>query len=107
MKTLVLGVAGALALESVLSALEIFYGLLSVALFAPLVVGLYRKTPGLKACLAAVALSVPSAVVFHWLTSGEGIWILSPTAFGITVSFATLLLALLPGSRAANFPPRT
>jgi SSS family solute:Na+ symporter len=102
-----LGVAGALALESVLSALEIFYGLLSVALFAPLVVGLYRKTPGLKACLAAVALSVPSAAVFHWLTAGDGIWILSPTAFGITVSFATLLLALLPVKQPTDFPRRT
>jgi len=100
----ILGIAAALTLDSVVSALEIFYGLLSVALFAPLVVGLYRKTPGLKGCLAAVAISVPSAVVFHWLTAGEGIWILSPTAFGITVSFATLLIAVLPSGKCPSLP---
>ncbi len=103
----ILGVAAALALESVISALEVFYGLLSVALFAPLVVGLYRKTPGLKGCLAAVTISVPSAAVFHLLTSGHGIWILSPTAFGIAVSFATLLVALLPGKQKPVFPTRS
>jgi solute:Na+ symporter, SSS family len=81
-----------LLLESVVDALRIFYGLLSVALFAPVVVGLYRTRPGAAGGLAAVLASVAAAGIFHLLTGGAGIGPLSSTAFGILVSF--LLLAL-------------
>jgi solute:Na+ symporter, SSS family len=87
------GVACALLLESVIAALSIFYGLLSVALLAPVTVGLYRARPGGRACLAAIVVSVTAAAVFHLATGGAGLGPLSTTGFGILVSTALLTAA--------------
>jgi len=78
-----LGILLAVLLESVISALSIFYSLLSVALFAPLVVGLYRKYPGGFTCLVSIAVSLAA-------TLGVYLWT-SPTAFGIGISLVILL----------------
>jgi SSS family solute:Na+ symporter len=84
----------AIALPSVISALSIFYGLLSVALFVPLVAGIYFSQPGLKQCLTTILLSLGATVIFHLATAGEGISFLSPTAFGICISAALFAVAM-------------
>jgi len=78
-----LGILLAVLLESVISALSIFYSLLSVALFAPLVVGLYRKYPGGFTCLVSIAVSLAATLGVYLWTEGAGIGWFSPTAFGI------------------------
>jgi SSS family solute:Na+ symporter len=83
----------AVILPSVISALTIFYSLLSVALFVPVLAGLYWSKPGPRTCLQAVLLSVAATIVIHFTTSGEGIFFLSPTALGICVSALSFSLA--------------
>ena len=90
----------AIALPSIISALTIFYSLLSVALFVPLVVGLYSSRPGLKACLYAILVSVSSTVLIHVMTAGAGILFLSPTALGICISALVFLVGLAAGPRS-------
>jgi SSS family solute:Na+ symporter len=53
-----LGIGLALALPSVIGALAIFYTLLSVSLFVPLIAGLYSRRPGSNAALASIAAGV-------------------------------------------------
>jgi SSS family solute:Na+ symporter len=84
----------AVVLPSVIAALSIFYGLLSVALFVPLVFGLYRRiTVSQRAGVLIVGTSVALALVFALLTAGEGWGPMTPTALGILLSAAGFTLA--------------
>jgi solute:Na+ symporter, SSS family len=52
------GVLLAVALPSIISALQIFYTLMAAALFAPLIVGLYSKRPTAARAIVAIVTSV-------------------------------------------------
>jgi len=87
-----LGVALAVLLPSIISALTIFYGLLAVALFMPLLLGLYWRSVSARAALVSILGAVPATLLIDYWTSGQGWGILSPYALGILVG---LLLALV------------
>jgi SSS family solute:Na+ symporter len=53
-----LGVLFAIGLPSIISALQIFYTLMAVALSAPLIVGLYSRRPTAARAIIAIVLSV-------------------------------------------------
>ncbi|MDA2928482.1 sodium:solute symporter family protein, partial [Acidobacteria bacterium AH-259-O06] len=89
----VLAVALAIVLPSVISALTIFYSLISVTFFAPVVFGLYSCGPG-GSCLAVIIISVIATAVVHVITAGSGIWIFSPTALGILLSLLLMSLGM-------------
>lgn len=86
-----LGILCAIQLGSVLEALKLFYGLLSVALFVPVVAGLYHARPGGRVFLWALPASLAAAGLFHVLNDGRPIGPLSSTAVGIVVSAAIIL----------------
>jgi solute:Na+ symporter, SSS family len=85
-----LGVLLSLWLPNVVSALQIFYGLLTAALFVPLVFGLYWKRPGAHAALAAIIAGVTSASCLQAFGSGSGFGLLSPVACGILAAAMTM-----------------
>ncbi|MFQ5930173.1 MAG: sodium:solute symporter family protein [Acidobacteriota bacterium] len=89
----VLGVTLAIVLPSVISALTIFYSLISVTFFAPVVLGLYCSGRG-GSCLAVIIISVVATALIHVITAGSGIWILSPTALGILLSLLLMSLGM-------------
>jgi SSS family solute:Na+ symporter len=53
-----IGVALAIVLPSIISALQVFYTLMAVALSAPLIVGLYSRRPSAARAIAAIVSSV-------------------------------------------------
>jgi SSS family solute:Na+ symporter len=57
------GIGLAIVLPSVIGSLSIFYTLLSVSLFVPVVVGLYTRGPGTAAALAAMTGGVAGVLV--------------------------------------------
>ena len=77
------GVALALWLESILAALTIFYSLLTVTLFVPLLGGLFSTRPGAPAALAAMISGVGLTLATHAATAGAGWGVLTPPAAGI------------------------
>lgn len=95
----VLGTFLALSLPSVISALEIFYSLLSASLFVPLVWGLYNSKPGTGTCIRAIAASLAATITVHFLTGGEGLLMISPLAFGIISSLILFATAWVRESR--------
>ena len=97
----ILAVLAAAALPSVISALEIFYSLLSASLFVPLIWGLYRAKPGPRPCVAAIASALAGTGLIHFLTNGEGVLHLSPVAWGILLSLA-LFLVTCAGNRSRH-----
>ncbi len=88
----VLGVAIAILFESIIGALTIFYSLLSVSLFVPVVAGLHAK--GLRAAeaLAGIAFGVSTLLAVHLRTGGRGYGIWNPTLVGLVASAVAFVL---------------
>ena len=80
------GTALALWLGSILKALLVFYSLLVVTLFVPLVAGLYSTRPTSHTALASIVLAIPATLAIHIATQGKGFGIITPVAAGILVS---------------------
>jgi SSS family solute:Na+ symporter len=84
-----LGTVVAILLPSIVAALTLFYSLVSVALFVPVVAGLYSRRPDARAALAAIVVSVPVTVLLH-LAVGDRILGLNPFVIGMTASLLVL-----------------
>ena len=82
----VLGVGLALVLSTVISSLTIFYSLLSVSLFVPVVAGLCTRSPGLPEALAAIGAGVAALLVARLAGTAEVARLFDPTLIGIVVS---------------------
>jgi SSS family solute:Na+ symporter len=76
------GVALAVLLPSVVAALTVFYGLLTVVLLVPLLAGLYLRFPTAGAALITMVTGGAVALAAHLLTGGRGLGILNPVALG-------------------------
>ena len=87
----ILAVLMAIVLPSIIQGLTIFYGLLGVALFVPILAGLYSKVPKGRTAVWTVVGSVAVTVVVYVLTDGAGIGILTPYAIGIVCALALML----------------
>jgi SSS family solute:Na+ symporter len=99
-----LSVLLALWLPNVVSALQIFYGLLTAALFVPLIFGLYWKRPQSRAALAAIVAGVGSASGVQAFRSGAGFGLLSPVACGILAAAVTMILVAIWQKEATDVP---
>jgi solute:Na+ symporter, SSS family len=95
----VVGVALAIALGSVLKALEIFYSLLSVSLFVPILAGLYVRRAGTREALASIACGVATMVVVQFATGGRGILGVTPALAGLAASALGFAGAFISRSR--------
>lgn len=94
------GVGIALWLDSIISALVVFYSLLTVTLFAPLLAGLFWSRPRAGSALAGIAAGVPVTVAVHAVTGGDGWGALTPTVAGIGVGAVFYVLFALRSREA-------
>src|SRR3954447_22374247 len=99
------GVLLAIALGSVLNALTIFYTLLGVSLFVPILAGLYVRRAGTPEALASIGCGVAAMLVLQFATAGAGLWGLTPALAGITAAAIGFTVVLL--SRSRVYEPRT
>ena len=92
----------ALLLETVQSALAIFYSLLGVSLLVPVVGGLYLRRAGAREALAAIVAGNLTLLVVRFALPQSLAWI-DPTVAGLVASAAAFLLTcaarILPGPR--------
>ena len=92
-----LGIAFAVVAPSVIGALTIFYTLLSVCLFVPIVAGLFLPRIGTREAMASIAAGVPLTLVLHFATGGRGLGPLPPALAGIGAAvLAAVVVALVP-----------
>ncbi len=94
-----LGVMLAVAAESVVDAMAIFYTLLSVSLFVPIMAGLYLRRVGTPEILAAVVTGV-GAVLVTQFTASDG------TFEGLTPAMTGLLLSVAAAGTVGAVRPR-
>ncbi|HEX7778283.1 MAG TPA: sodium:solute symporter family protein [Vicinamibacterales bacterium] len=78
--------------DSVVSALTMFYSLMVVTLFAPIVGGLFFPRAGRWAALAAMIVGVGTLVATHLATGGLGYGWVTPPFLGLVASAITYLI---------------
>jgi len=91
----VLGVLLSIYLVTIVQAMTVFYSLLGVSLFVPVLGGLYIRRAGQTEALAAIAAGVITLLVVRFGVVGRPLW-LDPTLAGIVmaaVAFAVTLVA--------------
>lgn len=92
------GAAGttlAIVLGSVVSALTIFYTLIGVSLFVPIVAGLCVRRTSNAGALASIAAGVCGAVVVQAATGGRGWGAISPAIAGLAAATCAWALTLI------------
>ncbi|WP_213805092.1 sodium:solute symporter family protein [Granulicella sp. dw_53] len=87
----VLGILLATLLPSIITAVSIFYGLIAVSLFVPVVAGLYSRRVLSTAAISSILSAVAATVVTMRLTANHGVGLLSPQAVGIVTAAVVML----------------
>ncbi|CUH97373.1 putative membrane protein [Propionispora sp. 2/2-37] len=95
--TVAAGVSGAglaILLPNVISALSIFYSLMSVSLTAPLLFGLFSKRPGTTAAFASAITGIISTVLLQFGYAGKGLGILNAQSTGILLTILVMIVMM-------------
>lgn len=90
-----LGTAIAIVSPSVIGVLSIFYTLLGVSLFVPILGGLFVPRASTREAMSAIVAGVGGMLAVHLSTGGRGFGWISPALIGLmaaTAAFGTLLL---------------
>ena len=90
------GIGLAIVLPSVIGSLSVFYTLLSVSLFVPIVVGLYTRRPGTAAALVAMAGGVAGVLAVRFGWAPEGAWA-TPYTIGLAGAAAGYVIGMALG----------
>lgn len=88
------GVVLAVYLPTVIGALSIFYSLLGVSLFVPVIGGLYTRRAGVPEALCAIAGGVCTLLALQLSGAGAGTVWLNPSLFGLAVAGAAFIIVL-------------
>jgi solute:Na+ symporter, SSS family len=88
------GTALAIVLGSVVNALTIFYTLIGVSLFVPILAGLYSRRATSANALATMIGGVCTAVVVHAMTGGRGWGVVSPAIAGLAAATVVWVISL-------------
>jgi len=91
----ILGVLVALKASTVIGALGIFYSLLSVSLFVPVVLGLYVTAADSRNAYAAILFGVGTLLAVQFATGGKGYGMWTPSLLGLLASGGAGALSLL------------
>jgi SSS family solute:Na+ symporter len=81
----------AMVSQSIVAALSIFYTLLAVSLFVPMMAGLYDRRASSLSALAAAGVGVVIVMLMQMSSGAAGIWGLTPAMVGLigaTIAFA-------------------
>jgi len=100
-----IGVLLALALPSVIDALSIFYSLMAVCLFVPLVAGLYTRRPAMPEALAASGVGVAALLAAELAGISKISFLLNSSLIGIVAS--ALVFGLVYTWRRSSNPARS
>jgi SSS family solute:Na+ symporter len=100
----VVGIVLAIVLGGVLNALTIFYSLLSVSLFVPILAGLYVPRAGTAEALASIGCGVAAMVAVQFTTGGRGMFGVTPALAGLAASSLGFVGVFI--SRSRTYEPK-
>jgi len=87
----IVGILLAAVLPSIIQAVSIFYGLIAVALFVPVVAGLYSRRVLAPAALCSIFAALAATLLTIRLTHNTGVGVLSPQAIGIATAAVVMI----------------
>jgi SSS family solute:Na+ symporter len=90
----ILGISIALILPNIITALSIFYSLMSVSLTAPLLFGLFSRRPSTTAAFVCAIGGVLTTVVLQFANGGKGIGILNAQSTGIVLTIIIMVFMM-------------
>jgi SSS family solute:Na+ symporter len=93
------GVVLATKLETIIGALSIFYSLLGVSLFVPVIGGLITRRAGSPEALASIFAGVGTLLAVHVSTGGKGFGILNPNLIGLAAAAAAYVIVMAARGR--------
>jgi SSS family solute:Na+ symporter len=91
----------ALQSKTIVDALSVFYTLVGVSLFVPIVAGLYLRRPSAGDALAAIAGGVLAVVAAQFYNGGKSLGVFTPAMCGLAAAAAAFAVAGLFTRRAA------
>lgn len=94
-----LGVAIAVLLADLVAALTIFYALVGVSLFVPVVAGLAGRRGGAPEALASIGAGIAALLVVQLATDGSGYGIFNPSLIGLIAAAAGFLVVWVARGR--------
>jgi SSS family solute:Na+ symporter len=97
-----LGLGVAVASKSIVDVLTIFYTLLTVSLFVPIVGGLFVSRTTAGSALAAIAAGVAAMLVNQIATGGRGWGLLTPALGGLCAAVIAWIISLVVASGTAR-----
>jgi SSS family solute:Na+ symporter len=87
----IVGIVLASVLPSIIAAVSIFYGLIAVALFVPVVAGLYSRRVLSAAALTSIVCALAATIFTLRFTHNVGVGLLSPQAIGIGTAAVVMI----------------
>ncbi len=96
------GVTLAIVLADVIESLTIFYTLLGVTLFVPIVAGLYVPRTTTGGALASIGAGIVGMMTVQTLTSGRGFGLLTPALAGLLAAVGAWVISLPLASPSAR-----
>ena len=100
-------VAIAIASPTIIGVIGLFYALLGVSLFVPILAGLYSRRAGTPEALASIGAGVTSMLAVHLTTEGRGVAGFSPALVGIAaaaVAFSVVFITRVLGPSLRTLP---
>ena len=91
------GVVLSIVLQTVIGALVIFYQLLVVTLFVPIIGGLYTRRAGSREALAAIVAGVTTLFVVYFFVAPAYAW-MNPTVSALIAAAVAFFLPLITGA---------
>jgi solute:Na+ symporter, SSS family len=89
------GVVLAMVSETIIGTLSIFYTLLSVSLFVPVLAGLYWRRAGLPEAMASIVAGVGCLMAVQLATGGRGVGSWTPALLGLIASALGFLIIMV------------
>jgi SSS family solute:Na+ symporter len=83
---------------TVLTSLKLFYAVLVVSLFVPILGGLYLPRAGSRAAFASIVVGITVLIGAYIITAGHGYAWMSPTLIGLVASACTYVLLAVVNS---------
>ena len=91
----------AIVVPSVIDALSVFYSVVTVSLFVPVLAGLYVRRTGTREALVAIGAGIAALVAAQLGTGGRGLGPLPPVLVGLLAAAAAGALSLAVRPRPA------
>ena len=95
--TIVCGIVGVIVAQymaNIITALSIFYSLMTVSLAAPFLFGLFTKKASTKGAFLSAGIGVVVTLALQFGNGGKGLWILNATSTGIITALIIMFISL-------------